>query len=42
MSFSTKALVALLLLFSATQASKMVQNPLRARLNSDMVQSIFH
>jgi hypothetical protein len=42
MSFSTKVVVALLLVCSVTQASKMVQNPLRARLNSNMVQDIFH
>ena len=42
MPFSTKVVVALLLVCSVTQASKMVQNPLRARLNSNMVQDIFH
>lgn len=38
----TKIFGALMLLLSLTQATKMLQNPLRVRLNSNLLRQLFH
>ena len=37
-----KLLGFLLLLFTASQAGKMLHNPLRVRVNSDLIKNVFH
>ena len=42
MAFSRKVLGALLLLFSVSQAAKMLHNPLRIRVNNELISNVVH
>ena len=42
MTFSRKVLGALMLLASVTYGAKMLHNPLRVRVNSELIKNVFH
>ncbi len=42
MAFSRKVLGALMLLVSATYAAKWLHNPLRIRVNNELISNVFH
>jgi hypothetical protein len=42
MAFSRKVLGVLMLLLSATYAAKWLHNPLRIRVNNELISNVFH